>query len=186
MTAIQRLNTGRSAQFADSGGGGGVWTLIEKKTLGADTDTIDFSGLNGEFDGYYFLDYTIIKGAAGVVSGTLQPNAITTNQRSELLSWGTATPAATATTANLAVFGSGGAVGEAQRGTLVFWPKTGLPRTGLVEYLESSITSNSAYRIEGVLAWLESATAITSLRIKASVANGFKTGSVLILYKVSS
>lgn len=161
-------------------------TFIEKKTLGADTDTIDFSGLDGEFDGYYYLEYTLIKGAAGSVRGDLQPNAITTNQRTESLTFGTGlAPTQGSTAGYMAIYGSGGSVGEAQRGTVIFWPKTGLPRSGLVETLEASVAFNSGYRITGMITWLEDATAITSLRVKGSVANSFKTGSVLTLWKVS-
>jgi hypothetical protein len=83
------------------------------------------------------------------------------------------------------IYGSGGGVGEAQRGAIEFWPKTGLPRSGLVGTLEASIAFNSAFRIVSTITWLESATAITSLRIKANVAGGIKAGSVLTLYKVS-
>jgi hypothetical protein len=120
------------------------------------------------------------------VNAALQPNAITTNQRTESLTFGTAlAPTQSSDGTAMFIYGSGGNVGEAQRGSIEFWPKTGLPRSGLVGTLEASITFNSAYRIVSTITWLESATAITSLRIKANVAGGIKAGSVLTLYKVS-
>jgi hypothetical protein len=38
-------------QGSGGGGGSGIWELIETQTVPADTDTVDFLGLNGEFDG---------------------------------------------------------------------------------------------------------------------------------------
>lgn len=193
VTPVNRLGTGRSAEFSENGGGGGggggsstgIWQVIEKKTVLADTDTVDFLSLDGEFDGFYFLEYTIRKGVGGLVRADLQPNGAAGN-RTESLTWGTSVaPVQGSTAGYMSIYGSGGGIGEAQRGTVTFWPKTGLARSGLVETLEASIAFNSAYRVVSTITWLESVTAITSLRVKANVAGGIQAGSVLTLYKVT-
>ena len=119
-------------------------------------------------------------------AGYLQPNAITTNQRTEAASFGTGVPISSSESVGfMAIYGSGGNIGDAQRGVVTFWPKTGLARGGILQSLEASIGFASAFNLLSTIAWLEAVTAITSLRIQGSVANAFKTGSVLTLYKVS-
>lgn len=162
----------------------GPMQLVATKELVADADSITFDGLNGDDDGLYLLEYSILQGVAALISYQIQPNGITANQTYLSTSiggagavWG---PYASASYLEFAI--SGGLVGALITGRTRMDPKTGKARFGNSEDVEFDGTK--AYLTEHAFVWDDSATVITSLVLAASVPGAYKAGTKVSLYKI--
>jgi len=158
---------------------GGALQLVEHKSVGADTQEVTFSGLNGDTDLVYLLLARIVNDAGVAVIYDLQPNGTTTNQRFSYLAW---TSAATAN-----VGGTTMAVGQlaaTDTGLFVVWfyAKTGETRLSFGQNLTADSTAISGRNVVAI--WNETATNVTSIDFFADAANGIGDGSALTLYRV--
>lgn len=190
MTAIQRLNTGRSAQFSDSGGGNtSGWTLIEEHIAVADETSHTFTGLDGDTDNVYFLDWGIAKATTANNEIDLQPNGISIN-----LTWqgfGNANGAAPTGLGTLTRWllnqNNSGAGNEPMCGSLTLWARRNLSGAGrffratTLDY--EGPTGMFARETSGK--WTDSTTNLTSLVVLSTVTNGIKAGSTISLWKRS-
>ncbi len=160
--------------------GGGFQT----QTVEEDTDTIEFDGLDGENDGLYEIIFSILKGAAGLVGYSIQPNGISTDQVSIDSYVGGAAPTFVpyipGTTLEFAA--SGGQVGDAVVGRASFAPKSGLQRMGYSD--DTQFDGTNVYKSFHAFTWDDTSTAISSMVLKSDVAGGFKAGTIITLRKI--
>jgi hypothetical protein len=176
MTATERLLTGRSSEFSDQPAG--AMTLVQTQTLLADATSVTFSGLDGDVDGIYFIFISLLKGAAGVVGYDLLPNGLGTNGSSVLLLIG----GAVQNNATIRFIYGGGNIGDTLTAVLQMMAHTGFQRD--VQVQGTQWNAGTTYQLIGAGTWAETVTNITSLVLQASVADGFKAGSVFSLYKI--
>lgn len=163
-----------------SGANTGALQLIESVVLGDDTDTVTFSGLDGNLDGVYLLEGALKVGSGGAAVVNLRPNNLTTNQLLALQSWDTVP--ATAATAGTAL--QIGAV-DADGGSISGWLNAA---AGLGHRLggatASSKNGSTLSAFDAAFSWADSTTKITSLVVKATVAASMGAGSRVSLYRL--
>ncbi len=157
----------------------GSLMLIEKKTVPSDTDTLSFTGIDGDADGSYLLVFQLIKGAAGFITYVIRPNGLTTNQKSYYNTLGVST----STTTDMQIASSGGSIGDKVRGDCFIDALTGAFRTGRGE--DNQYSAGTIYKTIRTQIWDDDSTNITSIDIVADTAAGIKAGSVFTLYRLS-
>ena len=164
---------------------GGGLQLIETKDITVATNSITFSGLDGDTDLVYKLVYDFIGVGVGVTNYTLRPNGITTSQGSIRHNFSSAGTHDVASFADLrfATIGTAHTGGE-----LMFHAETGRRRVyhaahtggGVVSGATAGVTARQWYGT-----WDETVTNITSLEIFASTASGIPIGSKWSLYRLT-
>jgi hypothetical protein len=145
-----------------------------KVTLAAAAADITVSGLTGNSDGGYQIDYYIIAGASGTGIVSLQPDGLATNQRmngrySYSASNGELTFA-------LLQIDSGTSTGKLLQGTFTIPVSiTGAPRLFYFTGMQDTAGLQVSLNLIGV--WNETATEITSFTMHSATALGFASGS---------
>ena len=157
--------------------------LIETKSIGAATQEVTFSGLNGDTDGTYVLAFTIKHTAASAIEFTIEPNNTTSNQLYRAHGLGDSNTIETDSGGTLLFARSASINPSYASGFFVMNAKTGVNRTlqGLSVWNES--TAGMKTRTHWAH-WTDTSTNITSLDVRASAANGLGAGTVLSLYKL--
>jgi hypothetical protein len=162
--------------------------LVEKKTITSNTNSVTFTGLNGETDAVYYCTYRILESTgAGSQSYYLRPNGLTTNQYSvgNLASAG----ASVNTTYASDMFLTSVDASQDTSGDFIFFAKKADGAAGSVsrQYIAQSysVLSGVVGRLLGSGIWEESSTTLTSLEIYCSGASAIGTGSEIALYKLS-
>jgi hypothetical protein len=163
-----------------SGADTGALQLIGSVTVGADTDTVTFPGLNGNLDGVYCIEGALKVGSGGVADIELRPNALTTNQILAVSTWDSAGTAAAAGGTVLKV----GAV-DVDGGAFSAWINAA---AGLGHRLGGSSacskTGSALSALDAAFVWADSTTKITSLVLHATVAASIGAGSRISLYRL--
>jgi hypothetical protein len=154
--------------------------LIESQTLGSAVTEVTFSGLAGDTDYCYLLLWRVENTTGSGTNLSLQPNAVSSNQVSDAMSWdGTGDGHGTTATLRFAHV-------ETTRvgmGRVLFMAATGLRRGGgSAQKRQSSVAAN-VQAMDMAMLWNETATAITSLVVSASEAGSINTGSSFHLYR---
>ncbi len=155
--------------------------LVQNQVLVADTDTITFSGLDGDNDGIYYLVIQGIKGGAGLTTYSLQPQGSNTNCTSctFFIPIGTQT----AYPSDIVFVKSGSGDGATFTAVMTITAKTGALRMVVSDGIEFG--AGASFRTVMGGTWNDNSTNITSLVLKADVANAFKAGTIATLYKIS-
>lgn len=178
MTATARLATGRSAQFADSGGD--LQLAAADIIPGSDVSDVAFTGLDGDVDDLYIL-FARIKNPTGTPANYyLRPNSSAANMTYQALSAAGATP----------VGGNGAdgyiATANASGGQcfvkvhFTARRENGLRRHGLVH----TIRENPEIELMGLI-WDDTSTLLEELGIHSDVAGAIGTGSRFSLYRLA-
>ena len=164
-----------TAAFEKVGTGTKDWRVLpfaDKKELIADATSTTFSGLVGDADGGYFLDFRL-KTAINA-SVYLRPNGATTNLHA-MQSNGVGI-----SDAFIGVQASG--ANEWLLGSTNWNARSGILRTWQGVFGWGPATAIAETRAVAGL-WNETATEITSFDLVSSVASGLKIGSVATLYR---
>lgn len=167
MTQIQRVKTGRSSQFSDQGGGGGL-EFLQKVTLVADSTDVTFSGLDGDVDTKYVISFRLKLYNGGGANLSLYFNGLSTNLSGLYLS---------NVGSGSGVFVAFGNANAFLNGEIQVWAKTGAERQSV-----SVIGGNT----NGILSeiWNETVSNVTSLVIHSDVASAILAGSEFTLYRM--
>jgi hypothetical protein len=150
---------------------------------GSAANSITFSGLDGDTDKLYLLQYYLKIGGPSAVtySITLKPNNVTTNQTtfSRTTSTASTTPNATTSTFVLA---------SAARGS-EYYTNVHISAYKAVQRVfsaESILYANSTvYLSDGMLFWNDTGNNLTSIVLAGSSTGNFDVGSAFHLYKYS-
>lgn len=167
-------------------GGGGALALVEAKIITSGVTDVTFSGLNGNADGIYLLQYAIKNGFAGTTLYSLQPNAVTSNMTyvQQFYNSGGAGYGG----GSVAYF-SGADSTDAASGYLTLFAKASINSVARDRFFSSHYTSLSGGVLQPVnfdVRWNDTSTNITSLVIHASQTNGIGDGTELRLYKYAT
>lgn len=162
------------------GGGGGSLVHVETKELTADATSVVFTGLDGDADGTYELEFFLP--APGVTTlFELLPNGLATNLSVAFGYAGTSMGDGTTTNGRLASpTGTRIAYGRAR-----IRAKSGQVRMADISFAEMDPAAGNDFHFHAGWLWDETATVISSLEIRADVAGGIKAGAVFRLYKVA-
>ncbi|MFN4259776.1 MAG: hypothetical protein ACK4RK_10795 [Gemmataceae bacterium] len=152
--------------------------LIEHQRILANTQTVTFSNLNGDQDGVYLLVCRFRNGSASVANYEVRPNGGTANQSHARIASNGGTPATN----------SGATM------WLSAAPSNGSTVTFAVMQAEKSVArgfTGVAFHSHGFMEvfgshWNDTTNNITSLDVRATVANGIGANSTLTLYRVKS
>lgn len=181
-TGIQGV-TGLQGQTGLQGvtgtGSGGALQWLQTITLGADAQDIPINTLDGDVDMEYLIEVSFMKGAAGLVTYTLRPNNLTTNLTSvyNLIGSGVTNQA------TWQIHNSGSAIGTTLGITIWVKAKTGFQRQmNPMENIEFG--AGATFLAIGAGTWDETLTNITSLVLHASVAAGFKAGTIVRVFRL--
>lgn len=177
MSSVIREKTGRSSEFSD------VLQLIETIVVPGDTDSVSFTGLDGDLDGKYVIDAQIIAGNNNGEFIKLRVNGSDANL-SATYSVNTGVIEVYATQA-FALIGENGGVGTTTLCMAKLFGKSGAPTRG-GKFASNRGVGAINHSWYGVMSYNDAATKITSLQvaIDAGVGNGIKAGSIISLYKI--
>jgi hypothetical protein len=163
--------------------GNNDWRLIacQKQDLVANATTLTFSGLLGNRDGGYLLDYLILNASGGGPQLDIRPNNLATNQFMRRIY-----NAGSTDTLAFLDLGTGISAGEYTRGQLLLTSRAGQRRfaSGRFQFGTGTAAPAATVVTEGL--WNETATEITSLVIVSSLANGLGAGSKFALYTLGN
>lgn len=166
-----------------------VLQLIETKNILADVASITFSGLSGDTDGIYELEFNCISGVGETAADgcVINPNGLTTNL-SYLGSYEANTAASPTNTllggAAFPIIALVAVAGSSWTARVTIFPKSGTQRTYHTEFtaFNTTTTSRQAGRFNGW--WSDTATVISSLTFAmASGKLGFGAGSTCSLWR---
>jgi hypothetical protein len=139
----------------------------------AQNQSLTISGLNGDTDGDYQVDFDLdcSTNAPGPIE--IRPNGLTASLESQIVyASGLSAPGGTNKT-TWEVTGNGGTCKAA--GTFFINSKTGRPRFIQGQAINDTGATLLQYTMTGL--WLDTSTVITSLVIRAANVNAFNTGS---------
>lgn len=163
----------------------GKLTLVEHKLITSAVQTVTFSGLAGDTDKLYMLIISMKAGAAIPVM-TVRPNGVSTNQYGQTANWNGAAASAGAIT-ELRLASAPANAGEVFGLMLIGSVKVRNAVARIRHFLSWSgdeLTDGTVANYQhSYSVWNETATEITSLDVRASVASGIGDGSTLTLYK---
>jgi hypothetical protein len=167
----------------------GAWEVIQSQLVTSNTTTVTFSGLDGNSDGVYLLDYTWLSGGDTVVTSLyLRPNGATTNLRSTRLLWTNTTVTGTQDTSNIQLaVGQSGSVATTNAGRAVIQARASdnsVARIRAVQSWWSQIQATpvvQGHQSNGI--WNETSTNITSIDLVSSKASDILNGSRFTLYR---
>jgi len=165
---------------------GSIWDFIQTKTIGASTNSVVFTGLNGDVDDVYKLVYSGIDYPGVTTNFQVRPNGIV--------------PTGTDFVAQAMLFTTVPVANPTF--TFTYWPlinegniylsgrvyitaKTGVPRTFTTMSQASSRTLAPLTNLWATGFWTDTTTNITSLEIFTPSGNGITAGSVWSLWRVN-
>jgi hypothetical protein len=163
---------------ASSGSGGGL-VLIQVQSLSGDAATITFSGLNGDTDGVYLLEFRI--DTTNATSGVfVRPNGATTN-----LSDSRFFPGGSDTSASEWELYHNSGNAATLTGWMVVYASKSIQSVAHPRYSNFGLIQDQSgiVPVTGAGKWNESSTNMTSLVIFTNQATGIKAGSYAALYK---
>lgn len=174
-----------AVDIAIAAGGTPGLTLVERKTITANTTTVTFSGLDGNTDGTYLLTGKIINNSGAAPFYAMRPNGATTNLKSNLAyNSGSGYSQANGTTGRIFFSQANGTANTFQQ---IIHAKKNTHSIAQPAIAMGSFTafdgSNQAIPAFTGWVWDETSTNITSLDIVCESANGIGDGSELCLYK---
>ncbi len=160
-----------------TGPASGVYTVASSRvqqttTLVAAAAQITVSGLDGNTDGSYRIDWRITEGASGSGAISIRPNNLATNQQvygqyiytaSGFLDY------------PLLEMSSGDGTGKVSVGVIYVRAKAGFPRMFTLNTISDATGGKVAKFMNGV--WTDTTTNITEFRLNAATALGFAIGS---------
>lgn len=166
-----------------SAGGGGMWTLVERRTLSAMATTVSFTGLSGDADIKYYVSARIIdRGQNNAIY--VRPNGVATANGYTYAENENGSDGGTGQSTGLIIAFTSGSAGSVHHSEGVLWAKTGCYRTSIVNQQRyMSASSCGAFTITST--WRDSTTPITSLDVVAGGTNDIDAGSVIELWKLS-
>lgn len=176
-----------AASEAAISGGSGALTLIEHTTIASNTQTVTFSGLDGNTDGEYLLITKLLNSSGAAPFYVIRPNAATTNYRSsQQYAQGNSFIGANYTDKLVIAFANANA-------TWVQTKHTILPRKSASGVAQPLIYRGEFMNDDGTNVyvgsnggrWNETSTNTTSLDVRCESANGIGAGSELWLYKLA-
>lgn len=169
---------------ATGGGGSGALELLESHDFGADATSHTFSGLDGDTDEIYVIEYKLIKATSSSTHVSVEPNGLTTDQECRGQYFGTSgSGVLNGSTMQLFSNGSAG-VGDVEAGCATFFAKSGVFRTMRADWTQSPV-AGGVFGISMASVWGDDSTNITSLGLVADVSSGIKAGSYVSLYRVN-
>jgi hypothetical protein len=182
---VESLDDRIAALEAGGGGGGGAVSLVESITVGATTQDVTFSGLDGDADGFYMLTASVVHGTTpNPVEFSLEPNSVAPTARSI----GRVTDMNGVTT-------SFEAAGTAYCGACtlarITWrtflhAESGRDRVWYSDVvLYDDPLGDIQFQVNQTNIWDDDSSNITSLRIHADNASGIGAGSKFDLWKMS-
>lgn len=154
--------------------------LVESKDFAAAATSYTFSGLDGDADGDYLVEFRIVNAFAGAATITVRPNGATTNQLSKGTFFGTGS--GTFSTSDLYI-SNATVVDAVGTGSYVISAASGKRRT-LRGNVTNSESSTDLYGRDVAGMWDETATNITSLEFVCDQTDGIDTGSYIRLYRI--
>jgi len=162
-------------------------TLVEAKEITSNTQATTFSGLDGNVDILYMLQYYWVNGtgAAPQVNISLEPNGLSSNQTGFQFNF--ASGGSTAAISSLQLSSFAGATGRCY-GTAWLWAQadnpgsTAVPRAFRSDWSIFTTSMSGGLRCDSL--WNDTSTNITSLVVQGNLANSLGTGSVYTLYKL--
>ncbi len=160
-----------------------AWELLERKEVsGSAVQSLTFSGLNGNTDGFYMIIGHVINDDASTTIVTLEPNGLATNQDYEraILNAGVWS-LGTGTTMEIARC----ATGQHNIFQCRFYPATGQSRPYFVQGVRRQ-ASGDHRAINYWGGWEETSTNVTSIDIQSDVASGIGIGTVICLYRLKA
>lgn len=179
-----------SVAITSSGGSSGGLTLIEHKTITANTVSTLFSGLDGDTDGTYQLVAKINNNSGAQRLYLLRPNGLTTNQQGAMqfyaangLSWG-----AFGSGAQMPLcFGNTGVSGDAVQADATITPRKSSHSVNVPMYYTAKAANWDGTTFWNHISggtWTATGVNLTSLEIFTSgTVNGLGDGSEFWLYK---
>ena len=169
-----------SGQITPPAGGGGL-TLVQSQVLSGDVATITFSGLDGDTDRNYLLEFFLECSTA--VSGIfVRPNGVTSNLSDARFFAGGNDSSAS----EWELYHQGGSNAARITGSMtIFAAKSihGVARNRFSNFTIVQEIGGSFLAIVGAGFWNESTTNMTSLVIFTNQPTGIKDGSFANLYK---
>ena len=165
------------------------WQLIETKQIVSDATTVTFSGLDGDVDKTYMMQYNFKNPSATIGRYRLEPNGISTNMRTILVQHRANGVQATSDFPLLRI--AVGSDGNNVMGRFIFDARTGVSTRQMFNdnsEIDLDIIANAAGFRRNTLAsyWLEDTINITSFDVVCDLALGIGIGTRLSLYKMKS
>ena len=185
LSNLGGLDTPAHAAIDHTGlpGVGGALTLIEKKEIFAAVTTVTFSGLDGNTDGIYVLE-SRVKPVSGLITLSLLPNGLTTNQSGNIGFLGSSYIAGAVAKLPLGqCAGAAGTVGECVSSVRLYASAIGAGALPQRRRLMGNMQYTSTYAVLSGL-WIDTSTNITSLVIEGHLPNEIDIGSTFALYKL--
>ena len=165
------------------------WELIETKQIATDVTTVTFSGLDGDVDGKYMMQYNFKNSSATIARYRLEPNGISTNMRTVFIQHRANGTNATFDFPLLRI--AVGNDGNNVMGRFFFDARTGNSTRQMVNDnseidLDGGAPAASFRRNIHSGYWLEDTINITSFDVVSDLASGIGIGTRLSLYKLKS
>ncbi len=150
------------------------YELIAETVLSADATDIAVSGLNLDADGPYFVEVSVANATASALTASLYYNADTTDANYDR----------SLSTDGVGGAGSNAAVFDLDASTTAhgYWEGNLLRGVGgrVSALLRGGRSTSTAATVQhGSHSWVTTATNVTSLTLRSSVASGFKAGSLV-------
>ena len=172
--------TGKAIPPASLGGSSAL-VLIEAHEFVAPATGYTFSGLDGDVDAVYLIEYRIIKAVTAALNVDIRPNGATTAQQTRGVYAGTSTGTFNPSTLRI-VFNGSVTADDVIAGQFWLAAATGAMRTGRANWTDTDGTN--LFLLDAAMLWNEGATNITSLEVLADTASGIEAGSYVRLYRL--
>jgi hypothetical protein len=157
--------------------------LVESKSLVAATDTLSFTGLNGDEDSIYLLEAQCIGGGAALATYTLEINTdVGANYGEQNLLVVSGGVTANRVTAQAHIHIGSADNGELSVLSMLIYGLSGKVKIGILERGEQidPVVGITQFLLDGAI--YNSSNAIVQLDLKSDIANGFGIGTVVNLF----
>lgn len=180
---IERSNGSAWQAYSPSPNVGGGLILVENKIIAANTQTVTFSGLDGDTDGSYLLLGKIKNGAASDDEVQVRPNGVTTNLTQVWANFDGSSLAVNTESNWDWIYLAANSVAS---GRMLISAQKVVHSVAKERRMQSTSYTDiggvkRCYERTGL--WNETSTNLTSLDIVSDIANGIGDGSVIGLYK---
>lgn len=156
---------------------------VDNQTVSVNTDVLSFTGLDGDVDVQYVLFFHFINNAGAQANYRFLPNDTAGNLSAILFcNTGGTIVASSAANTNEFAFASGNAGFTSCDGILSFYARTGARRRFQSSITGASVTDEAITSYTN--RWDDSATNVTTIFIRSTMANGIGVGSQFNLFKV--